>query len=135
MDIEKEYSCLEQNKKVFHKCVEIDENYQETLQAYCDDLYRIIKCKAHSYVTSVDINYNEVKIFGKTEICVTYYDEASNLCYADFDEEFTKSVETDGLTDTAFATAIASDKILQLQSYKSAENRRSLLKRSYCLCL
>lgn len=110
MDIEKEYSCLEQNKRILQKCVDIDENYQETLQAYCDDLYRIIKCTAHSYVTSVDINYNEIKIFGKTEICVAYYDESSNLCYADFDEEFSKSVEAEGLTDSAFASAVACDK-------------------------
>lgn len=110
MDIEKEYSCLEQNKKVFQKCIDVDENYQETLQAYCDDLYRILKCTSHSYVTSVDINFNEIKVLGKTEICVTYYDESSNLCYADFDEEFTKSIEAENLTDSAFATAFACDK-------------------------
>lgn len=110
MDIEKEYSCLEQNKKVFQKCIDVDENYQETLQAYCDDMYRIVKCSSHSYVTSVDINFNEIKVLGKTEICVTYYDESSNLCYADFDEEFTKSIEAENLTDSAFATAVACDK-------------------------
>lgn len=110
MDIEKEYSCLEQNKRVLYKSIEIEENYQESLQAYCDDMYRIVKCTAHSYVTNVDINYNEVKIFGKTEICITYYDENSNLCYADFDEEFTRSVEAESLTDSAFANAKICDK-------------------------
>lgn len=110
MDIEKDYMCLEQNKKVLQKIIEVDESYQESLQAYCDDFYRIIKCTSHSYVTSVDINNNEVRVFGKTEICVTYCDEGNNLCYADFDEEFSKAVEVEGLSDSAFAVAYSKEK-------------------------
>lgn len=121
MEIEKTYSCLEQNSRVLQKCIEVDENYQESLQAYCDDLYRIIKCSSHSFVTSVDINYNEIKVFGKTEICVTYYDESSCLCYADFTEEFSKSFEVEGLTDSAFAHAKACDKYC---SYRVINQRR-----------
>lgn len=110
MDIKKEYSCLERNSRVFQKNIEIDEDYQETIPQYCDDIYRIVKCKSHSYITSVDTNYSEVKIFGKTEICITYFNENSDLCYADFEEEFTKTCDIENLSDKAFAWANICDK-------------------------
>lgn len=102
MDIEKEYSCLERNHQVYRRCVDNDEDYQESLPQYCDDIYRVIKCVSNSFITSVDVNYNEIKIIGKTEICLTYLNEASNLCYADFEEEFTKNINIEGLSDSAF---------------------------------
>lgn len=110
MDIKKEYSCLERNSRVFQKNIEIDEDYQETIPQYCDDIYRIVKCKSHSYITSVDTNYSEVKIFGKTEICITYFNENSDLCYTDFEEEFTKTCDIENLSDKAFARANICDK-------------------------
>lgn len=110
MDIKKEYSCLERNSRVFQKNIEIDEDYQETIPQYCDDIYRIVKCKSHSYITSVDTNYSEIKIFGKTEICITYFNENSDLCYTDFEEEFTKTCDIENLSDKAFARANICDK-------------------------
>lgn len=110
MDIEKEYSCLERNCKVYQKCIDVEEDYQEALPQYCDDIYRVVKCVSRSYITSVDSNYNEVKIFGKTEISLTYFNESSCLCYADFEEEFTKLVDVDNITESAFANATVNNK-------------------------
>lgn len=110
MDINKEYSCLEQNCIVYKKCLENDEDYQEALPGYCDDVFRIIKCNSKSYITSLNIEYGELKIFGRTEICLTYLNENSSMCYADFEEEFSKAVEIENLTEHAFAHAAVSTK-------------------------
>lgn len=110
MDIEKEYSCLERNCKVYQKCIDMDEDYQEALPQYCDDIYRVVKCVSRTYITSVDTNYNEVKLFGKTEICITYFNESSCLCYADFEEEFTKLIDIDNISESAFANAVVNNK-------------------------
>lgn len=110
MDIEKEYSCLERNCKVYQKSIDVDEDYQEALPQYCDDIYRVVKCVSHSYITSVDTNFNEVKLFGKTEISLTYFNDSSTLCYADFEEEFTKLIDIDNITESAFANAAVNDK-------------------------
>lgn len=110
MDIEKEYSCLEHNHQVYRRCIDNDEDFQESLPQYCDDIYRVIKCVSSSYITSVDANYNEIKIIGKTEICLTYFNENANLCYADFEEEFTKNINIEGLSDSAFAVADINNK-------------------------
>jgi hypothetical protein len=110
MDIEKNYSCLEQNCKVYQKSIDVDEDYQETLAGYCDDIYRVVKCESHSYIVSIDTNFNEIKIFGKTEICLTYYNENSNLCYADFEEEFTKLIDIEEISENAFANATVNNK-------------------------
>ena len=103
MDTKKEYSCLEKVCRVYSKAVDAEGEYQETLPAYLDDIYRVVKCTSNSYITSADISFNEVKLFGKTEIQVTYYNENSVLCYADFDEEFTKTLTVDNLSESAFA--------------------------------
>lgn len=105
MDIKKDYSCLEQNCVVFQKCLENDEDYQETLPAYCDDVFRVVKCITKSYITSTNIDFGELKLFGRTEICLTYLNENSKLCYADFEEEFSKSIDIENLSDKAFVQA------------------------------
>ncbi len=121
MDINKEYSCLEQNCIVYKKCIENDEDYQEALPGYCDDVFRVVKCNSKSYITSINVEYGELKIFGRTEICLTYLNENSSLCYADFEEEFSKSVEIENLTDKAFAQAVVSTKYT---SYKVINQRK-----------
>ena len=110
MDIEKDYSCLEHNKVVLNKNIDVESEFQESLPAYCDDIYRVIKCVSNSFVTSVDIHFNEVKIFGKTEICLTYLNENYNLSYADFEEEFNKTIELENLSETAFCDFNICDK-------------------------
>lgn len=110
MEIEKDYSCIEQNKRVLKKTIDVDMSYQETLQAYCDDMYRIVRCSAHSYLSSSDINNDSVNIYCKTKINIVYYDENSCLCYADFDEEFTKTIDAENLSDSAFANIKVCDK-------------------------
>ena len=110
MEYEKEYSCLEKNEKVFSKNIDIEQDFSESLPAYCDDIYRVVKCVSHSFINSVSVSGNEVLIFGKTEIMLTYYNESSNLCYADFDEEFSRSISADNLSDYAFACADICDK-------------------------
>ena len=110
MDTKKDYSCLEKSSKIYSKAVDVDGEYQETLPAYLDDIYRVVKCVANSYVTSADISFNEVKVFGKCNIQITYYNESSALCYADFEESFSKTIAVDNLSDTAFARAVICDK-------------------------
>ncbi|MBQ7204136.1 MAG: DUF3794 domain-containing protein [Eubacterium sp.] len=110
MDIQKEFAALSRGCKVFSKTVDVEGDYQESLPAFLDDIYRVVKCTSHSFVTSADISFNELKVFGKTEICVTYYNENSCLCYADFEEEFTKSFTLDNVSQDAVIRACASDK-------------------------
>ena len=110
MEYEKAYSCIEKNEKKFAKSIDIEMDFSETIPAYCDDVFRIVKCTSHSFINSVSISDNEILIFGKTEIMLTYYNENSCLCYADFDEEFQKNIPADNFTDYAFAKADISDK-------------------------
>lgn len=111
MDINKEYSCFERNCIVYQKSIDNEADYQEALPEYCDDVFKVAKCEVRNYITSVNVALNEVKIYGKTQICLTYYNESSNLCCADFDEEFEKTVEVDNIkTDSAFACACCVDK-------------------------
>ena len=110
MDYEKEYSCVEKNEKVFSKSIDIEQDYSESIPEYCDDIYRVVKCKTHSFISSASISSNEILIIGKTEIMLTYYNENSCLCYADFDEEFTRKISSENLSDYAFAYAEICDK-------------------------
>lgn len=110
METQKEYSCLEKNAKVFSKVVDIEGDYQESLPAYLDDIYRVVKCTSNSYVTSADISFNEVKIHGKVAIQLTYYNDKSRLCYADFEEDFSKVFTLDNLKETSFVRAVICDK-------------------------
>lgn len=110
MDNQKEFSCLEHHGKIFSKKIELEADYQETLPAYCDDIYRVVKCCGRSYITSAEINYNEIKLSGKSEICLTYFNDNSSLCYVDFEEDFVKTINADGLTDFAYVCADIFDK-------------------------
>ncbi len=105
MELEKEYSCLEKNEVVFNKTVNVDKNYQETPEAYLDDIFKVVKCTAHSYVTSCDIKNAVVYIFGKTEICLTYFNEDNELLYTDFVEDFSENIAIDEVSEYAFAVA------------------------------
>lgn len=121
MEIQKDYSCLEQMGEVVTKMIDLDLDYQESLPAYCDDLYRIVKCLCHSYITSADINYNEIKLYGKTEICLTYYNENSELSYVDFEEEFNKCITLEQLSDKAF---VCFDICNKYSNYRVINQRR-----------
>ena len=110
MEYEKKYSCIEKNEKVLSKNIDIEQDFSESVPAYCDDIYRVVKCTSHSIISSVSISSNEILIFGKTQIMLTYYNESSNLCYADFDEEFSRNISADNLSDYAFACADICDK-------------------------
>lgn len=107
MDIEKEYSCLEKNGLIFHRMIDCDEDYQETLQQYSDDILRIVRCDSNTYVVSTDIDNNGLHIQCKAEICITYYNDKNELCYVDFDEEFSKKVSIENISSSAFASACA----------------------------
>lgn len=130
MDIEKNYSCLERNCKVFQKGFDIDVDYQESIPAYCDDIFKVVKCVSQSYITSIQTNFNEVKIVGKSEICLTYYNESSCLCYADFEEEFTKNIDIENLSDNAFVYATVCDKYT---SFRVINQRRIDIHSASCI--
>ncbi|MBE6720414.1 MAG: DUF3794 domain-containing protein [Ruminococcaceae bacterium] len=115
MDTQKEFLCLEKNCKIYSKAVDVEGDYQESLPAYLDDIFRVVKCASNSYITSADISFNEVKIYGKTEIQITYYNEDSNLCFADFEEEFSKTVSVDNLSDSSFVRAYICDKYVNFR--------------------
>lgn len=110
MDTKKDFLCLDKNELIYSKAVDAEGEYQESLPAYLDDIYRVVKCTAHSFVVSADISFNELKIYGKTNIQITYYNENSELCFADFEEDFSKSITIDNLSDTAFISVSSSDK-------------------------
>lgn len=107
MDIEKEYSCLENNGMIYHRMIDCDEDYQETLQQYSDDILRVVKCDSNTYVMSVNIDGDTVQTQCKTEICLTYYNDKNELCYVDFDEEFTKKISVENMTNFAFSSVNA----------------------------
>lgn len=121
MELEKDYCCLEQNASTFTKSIEVENDFQEALPAYCEDIYRVVKCTARSCIVSADISYNEVNIRGKIAVCLTYFNENSNLCYADFEEEFTKSVSVDNISENAFVCPFIHDKYV---SYRVINQRR-----------
>lgn len=110
MELEKEYSCLEKNELVFCKAINVDKNYQETPEAYLDDIFKVVKCTAHSYVTSCDIKDSTVYIIGKTEICLTYYNEQNELLYTDFVEDFNESIAIDSVSEYAFGIVTVCNK-------------------------
>ncbi|MBR3738381.1 MAG: DUF3794 domain-containing protein, partial [Eubacterium sp.] len=110
MELKKEYSCFEKNENVFSKTLEIEQDFSETCPAYCDDIFRVVKCVSNSFINSVSVSQNDITVFGKTQIMLTYYNENSVLCYADFEEEFSRSVTAENLSDFAFARAQINDK-------------------------
>ena len=110
MEYEKEYSCVERNGNVFSKSIEIEQDFTESIPAYCDDIFRVVKCTAHSFINSSNISQNEVMIYGKTQIMLTYYNENSLLCYTDFEEDFSRNIPVDNLSDYAFPRVEISDK-------------------------
>ena len=110
MEYEKEYSCVERNGNVFSKSIEIEQDFTESIPAYCDDIFRVVKCTSHSFVNSASISQNEVMIYGKTQIMLTYYNENSLLCYTDFEEEFSRNIPVENLSDYAFPRVEICDK-------------------------
>ena len=110
MEYEKEYSCVERNGNVFSKSIEIEQDFTESIPAYCDDIYRVVKCTAHSFINSANISQNEVMVFGKTQIMLTYYNEDSLLCYTDFEEDFSRNIPVENLSDYAFPRVEICDK-------------------------
>ena len=110
MDIQKDYLCIEQNSRVLCKKLDWDFDFQEAIPAYLDDVYRVVRCNSCAYVASAEINYNEIKVYGKIFISVTYYNENSTLSYADFEESFTKSITAENLSDRAFVFADINNK-------------------------
>ncbi len=121
MDIQKDYLCIEQYSRVMSKKVDIDLDCQEALPVYLDDVYRVVKCTANSFITSADIRFNEVKIIGKVNIHLTYYNENSVLSFADFEEDFSKSITVDNLSESAFVVSSICEKYV---SYRVINQRR-----------
>ena len=110
MDNNKSYNCVEKNERVYAKNLDMEEDFSEALPAYCDDIYRVVKCNSHSHICSVSISESNVIIMGKTEITLTYYNENASLCYADFEEDFSKTVAAENLSDSAFALSKICDR-------------------------
>lgn len=110
MELEKEYSCLSKNRQIINKTLNVDKNYQQTIDAYLDDLFKVVRCDSHSFVTSCDIKDGCVIAEGKTEICLTYTNESGELLYTEFVEDFSEKVSVDGTDETSFATVDACDK-------------------------
>lgn len=130
MELEKEYSCLEKNELVFSKAINVDKNYQETSEAYLDDIFKVVRCTAHSYITSCDIKDSIVYIFGKTEICLTYFNDNNELVYTDFVEDFSESIAVDEVSEYAFAIATVCNKYC---NYRIINQRRIDIHISFAL--
>ena len=121
MDIQKEFACLERTRLVVKKSLDSENDFQETLPAYCDDIYKVIKCVAKNSISSADINYNEAVVNCRCRIYLTYLNENGSVCFADFEEEYTRSLGVDGLTDGAFIHAFVNDKYT---NYRVINQRR-----------
>ena len=132
MDCNKDYFCIEKNQKVFSKNIDIEEDFSQSLPAYCDDILRVVKCVSHFSLGSVCISQGEVMINGKCTMALTYYNENSSLCYADFEEDYSKSIAVDNLTDYAFAAAEISDKYT---NFRVINQRRIDIHSSACISL
>lgn len=132
MELEKEYSCLTKNRLAFNKTINVDKNYQQTLEGYLDDLFRVVRCDSHSFVTSCDINDGSVIVDGKTEICLTYCNENGELLYTEFVEDFSEKVNVDGIDDSSFAIADFCDKYT---NFRVINQRRIDVHTSFGLCV
>lgn len=130
MDFDKKYSCLEKNCLVCKKNVDIENDFQETLQQFSSDIYRVVKCSCHGYITSIDVAENCVVVNGKIQLNLTYYNEESVLSYADFEENFSKTVDVDGVSQSAFATARIYDKYT---SFRVINQRRIDIHCAHCM--
>ncbi len=132
MELEKKYSCLSKNRLVTNRSINIDKNYQETLEAYLEDLHRVIRCDCHSYATSCEIVDNTAIVEGKSEICLTYTNEDGELLYTEFVEDFTEKTALDSLSEYAFAVANICDKYT---NFRVINQRRIDIHISFCLGL
>ena len=121
MELQKDYSCLERSSIVMERTVEAENDYQEALPAYCDDVYKIIKCAVRSSISSVEVNGSDVTVNVKLHICMTYLNDNACLCYADFEENLSKSVNAENLSDRAFAYATVQEKYV---NYRVINQRR-----------
>lgn len=121
MELEKEYYCLSKNELIFHKSINVDKNYQETIEEYLEDIFKVVKCSSHSFVTSCDIKNNNFYIYGKTEICLTYQNNQGDLLYTDFVEDFEESISINDATEFAFGIPIIKNKYC---SYRIINQRR-----------
>lgn len=132
MDFDKKYSCLERNNLVCKKIVEIENDFQQTLQQFSNDIYRVVKCNCHGYLTSVDVADDDVIINGKIQLFLTYYNDESVLSYADFEEDFTKTVTIEGLSQSAFATGRIYDKYT---NFRVVNQRKIDIHCAHCISL
>lgn len=132
MELEKKYSCLSKNRLVINRSVNVDKNYQETLEAYLEDLHRVIRCECHSYATSCDIVDSTAVVEGKCEICLTYTNADGELLYTEFVEDFTEKTALDSLSEYAFAVGDISDKYT---NFRVINQRRIDVHTSFCLNL
>lgn len=130
MDFDKKYSCLEKNSLVCKKNVEIENDFQETLQQFSSDIYRVVKCSCHGYITGIDVAENCVVINGKIQLNLTYYNEESVLSYADFEENFNKTVDVEGISQSAFASAEICDKY---NGFRVINQRRIDIHCAHCI--
>ena len=132
MELEKKYSCLSKNRLVINRSVNVDKNYQETLEAYLEDLHRVIRCECHSYATSCDIVDSTAVVEGKCEICITYTNADGELLYTEFVEDFTEKTALDSLSEYAFAVGDICDKYT---NFRVINQRRIDVHTSFCLNL
>lgn len=132
MELEKEYSCIENNDLVLSKNISIDKSYQETPEAYLDDICKVVRCTSHSYITSCDIRDSCAYIIGKTEICLTYFNDSDELIYTDFVEDFDETVEIGNVSENAFCYATVCNKYC---NYRMINQRRIDIHSSFCISL
>lgn len=130
MELEKEYSCLERNGIVYHKTIDCDEDYQETIQQYCDDLFRIIKVDSICSLNSVRFDNGCLQIDCKISTSLTYQNELNELCYADFENQIVKKINIDNISESAFVRVLPQEKYT---NYRIVNQRRIDFHISFCL--
>ncbi len=96
---------------VFAKNIDIDFDYQENLQAYNDDILKIIRCSINNFIVNTVYQNGVITVHGKSKISITYISE-TNACLscAEFEEDFEKNIPSETDEQELFADAYTCNK-------------------------
>ncbi len=87
---------IKNSRTIFSDAFDYDADLQLNLPQYCDDLLKIIKCSVNSFIIGNELNGNELKVFGKSKIDITYVTCGDNLIKNyETEEEFVKVITVD----------------------------------------
>ncbi|MCM1114754.1 MAG: DUF3794 domain-containing protein [Clostridium sp.] len=132
MELCKEYKTLNQSTDKDIMCEGFEVEYQENLPQYLDDIERIIKCSVRNNVIDYECSSGAVKLYGKSIISLTYVNCDGCLLSNIFEEEFTKTFDTNSNEDIRFARISLNTKY---SNYRLVNQRRIDIHSSLKACI